>query len=68
MDRLAARGVLFKNAHCQSPDCKPSRASIMTSLYPSTSGVYFLNPDLEQSPVAKKTFYYQSVFKTKGIT
>ena len=46
MDRLAARGVLFNNAHCQSPVCKPSRASMMTSLYPSTSGVYFLNPDL----------------------
>lgn len=41
MDRLAARGVLFKNAHCPSLVCKPSRASMMTSLYPSTSGVYF---------------------------
>ncbi len=54
MDRLAARGVLFDNAHCQSPVCNPSRASMMTSLYPSTSGIYFLNPDLSESPIATK--------------
>ena len=54
IDRLAARGVLFANAHCQSPVCNPSRASMMTSLYPSTSGIYFLNPDLSKSPLAKK--------------
>jgi len=41
MDRLAARGVMFKNGHCPSLVCKPSRASMMISLYPSTSGVYF---------------------------
>lgn len=34
LDRLAARGVLFKNAHCQYPLCGPSRASFMTGLYP----------------------------------
>ena len=45
IDRLASRGVLFANTHCQSPVCNPSRASLMTSLYPSTSGIYFLNPD-----------------------
>ena len=39
MDRLAQRGVLFSNAHCQAPVCNPSRASVMTSLYPSTSGI-----------------------------
>ena len=55
MDRLASRGVLFSNAQCQSPVCNPSRASLMTSLYPSTSGIYFLNPDLKESPVASKS-------------
>jgi len=40
IDRLAARGVLFTNAHCQAPICNPSRTSIMYGLRPSTSGVY----------------------------
>ena len=40
IDRLAARGTLFTNAHCPSPKCAPSRAAIMTGLYPSTTGLY----------------------------
>ena len=40
MDRLAARGVLFTNAHCSAPACNPSRASLLTGILPSTSGVY----------------------------
>lgn len=40
MDRLAAKGVLFTNAHCQAPLCGPSRASIMSGLRPSTTGIY----------------------------
>ncbi len=43
LDRLAQRGVLFTNAHCSAPACNPSRASLMTGILPSTSGVY-LNP------------------------
>jgi arylsulfatase A-like enzyme len=66
MDRLAARGVLFSNAHCQSPVCNPSRASMMTSLYPSTTGIYFLNPDLSQSPVAMKNTLLPHRFKNEG--
>ena len=33
IDRLASRGVVFENAHCQYPWCGPSRASLMTGLY-----------------------------------
>jgi len=44
MDRLAKRGTLFLNAHCQSPLCNPCRASLMTGLRPSTTGVYGLAP------------------------
>jgi arylsulfatase A-like enzyme len=43
LDRLAQRGVLFTNAYCSAPACNPSRASLMTGILPSTSGVY-LNP------------------------
>ena len=40
MDRLAARGVLFEQAHCAAPLCNPSRTAIMTGLRPSTTGIY----------------------------
>lgn len=40
IDKLASEGMLFTNAHCQAPICGPSRASIMTGLKPSTTGIY----------------------------
>ncbi|BCX46744.1 choline-sulfatase [Haloferula helveola] len=66
MDALAGRGVLFSNAHCQSPVCNPSRASLMTSLYPETSGIYFLNPPIEASPVSRKSLTMPERFEKEG--
>ncbi len=66
IDRLAARGMLFANAHCQSPVCNPSRASLMTSLYPSTTGIYFLNPDLKESDIARSQTLMPQRFKEEG--
>ena len=40
IDRLAARGTLFSNAHCPSPVCNPSRTAILTGLAPYRPGVY----------------------------
>ena len=40
-DRLAARGVLFTNAHTASPSCNPSRAALLSGRRPGTSGIYF---------------------------
>jgi len=39
-DSLAAEGILFRNAHCNAPSCNPSRASIMSGLHPTSTGVY----------------------------
>ncbi|KAA5546008.1 sulfatase [Roseiconus nitratireducens] len=44
IDRLAARGTLFTNAHCQAPICNPSRTSVMYGVRPSTSGIYMNGP------------------------
>lgn len=49
LERLAKRGVLFSNAYCSSPACNPSRASIMTGLRPSTTGVYGNKTDWRKS-------------------
>jgi arylsulfatase A-like enzyme len=44
IDRLAARGVLFRNNICQGTACAPSRNSLLTGSYPHNTGVYY-NPD-----------------------
>lgn len=66
IDRLSKRGVLFRNAHCQAPVCNPSRASLMTSLYPSSTGIYFLNPDITESPVASKNIVMPKRYEQEG--
>jgi len=39
MDRIGREGVCFNNATCVTPYCSPSRASILTGLYPHTHGI-----------------------------
>ena len=41
IDALAASGMLFSQAYCNSPQCRPSRTSLMTGVYPFRTGTYF---------------------------
>ena len=66
IDRLAKRGVLFTNAHCQSPVCNPSRASMMSGLYPESSGIYFLSPPPWESPEIEKQTLLPQRFEKEG--
>ena len=40
IDRLAAQGIRFENAHVQQAICMASRASIMTGIGPEKHGIY----------------------------
>ncbi len=50
IDRLARRGTTFTNAHTQAPLCNPSRASLLSGLRPSTTGLYTLRPGVRAVP------------------
>ncbi|MHC4424521.1 MAG: sulfatase-like hydrolase/transferase [Planctomycetota bacterium] len=68
LDKLAERGVLFTNAHCSAPACNPSRASLMTGILPSTSGVYH-NPDpWRKSPALKNAVTIPQHFMAHGYS
>jgi arylsulfatase A-like enzyme len=46
LDRLAAAGTLFERAYAPNPTCTPTRASIITGLYPSQHGAWTLGTKL----------------------
>lgn len=69
MDKLASQGVLFSNAHCQAPLCGPSRASIMSGLRPSTTGIYGMISDdkvRSENPVTKDIVFLPEYFRNNG--
>lgn len=74
LDRLAARGTVFLNAHCQAPLCNPSRTSVMLGLRPTTTGIYGLAPwfrsldhwkDCVSLPQHFKSHDYQTIYTGK---
>jgi len=65
-DRLAKKGVLFTNAHCSAPACNPSRASLLTGILPSTSGVYHNSQPWRKSPVFTNAVTLPQYFMAHG--
>src|SRR5687768_17338463 len=66
IDALAARGTLFTNAHCQSPLCNPSRASLLTGLRPSSTGIYGLAPGIRSVEITKNAVTLPQHFAQNG--
>ncbi|MDA9764874.1 sulfatase [Opitutales bacterium] len=70
LDRLAAEGVTFANAHCASPACASSRLANMTGVQPSKSGimqnVWFDGPKWREIPILKNIETVEQFFKNRG--
>ncbi|MBA2940872.1 sulfatase-like hydrolase/transferase [Paenibacillus sp. CGMCC 1.16610] len=46
LDRLVQEGTTFTRAYCPNPTCTPTRASIITGMYPSQHGAWTLGTKL----------------------
>lgn len=70
LDRLAAEGTTFSNAHCASPACASSRLANMTGVQPSKSGVmqnvWFDGPKWREIPMLQKIETVEQFFKHRG--
>ena len=66
IDRLAASGTAFMNAHCQAPLCNPSRSSLLTGLRPGTTGVYGLAPGIREVEQLKHHVTLPQTFTQAG--
>ncbi|MCP4481024.1 MAG: sulfatase-like hydrolase/transferase, partial [Planctomycetaceae bacterium] len=70
IDRLASRGMLFTNAHCQGTMCNPSRISLLWGQRPSTTGFYdnhyhvANHPEFLKSHVSLPAHFAASGYKT----
>ena len=69
LDRLASEGARFTNAVCSTPFCSPTRASLLTGLWPHTHGVV-QNVDgierrgLDDKAVATEQILFDTGYKT----
>ena len=70
LDRLAAEGTTFSNAHCASPACASSRLANMTGVQPSKTGVmknvWYDGPQWREIPILKDIETVEQFFKNRG--
>lgn len=67
IDRLAAGGIRFERAYCNSPVCTASRQSFFTGRYPRTIGVTQLKTALPDSEVTLAETLDRAGYATAGI-
>ena len=68
MDKLAAAGRNFSNAHCVVPVCTSSRISVMSGLAATTHGSYEIGPPYQGIPALKEVPTLHHYFKKHGYT
>lgn len=49
IDALARRGLVFRQAFCQQALCSPSRISLLSGRYPSTTRIFTIGPELRST-------------------
>lgn len=64
IDALAESGMLFTQAYCNSPQCRPSRTSLLHGVYPFKTGTYFNAKAPDESRITTPTI--QQFFMDSG--
>ncbi len=69
IDKLAAKGISFTNAHTAAPVCAASRASLMSGVFPHKSGFYTNgNHKANAHNVIDKVPHLAQLFRESGYT
>lgn len=67
LDRLCAEGTRFDRAYCPNPTCSPTRASIITGVYPSVHGCWTLGTKLPEHVPTVGELFSRSGYSTALI-
>ncbi|MEI8206069.1 MAG: sulfatase-like hydrolase/transferase, partial [Kiritimatiellales bacterium] len=66
MDRLAAKGVVFRDAQASSPLCGPSRAALLSGVRATTSGLHDNTGEFDKNPALMNCENLPQFFKRAG--
>lgn len=64
LDRLVSEGTTFSRAYCPNPTCTPTRASIITGMYPSQHGAWTLGTKLPENEHTVGEDFTQGGYRT----
>ena len=67
LDRLAESGMIFDRAYCPNPTCTPTRASIISGMYPSQHGGYTLGVKMPEDVHTVGEDFHQNGYRSALI-
>lgn len=67
LDRLTREGTTFSRAYCPNPTCTPTRASIITGMYPSQHGAWTLGTKLQEDKTTVGSLLGNAGYRTALI-
>ncbi|HLR42849.1 MAG TPA: sulfatase-like hydrolase/transferase [Pseudogracilibacillus sp.] len=67
LDRLVREGTTYERAYCPNPTCTPTRASVITGMYPSQHGAWTLGTKLDEERPTVGDYLQDEGYKTALI-